>query len=78
MAHTLGQRYDSICIKIENTETAQSYNDSSSGKELSRGDLRTLYAERDRLLAKIERYGRNYIEGQNTTPVGDTSLVSFV
>lgn len=73
---TLGQRYDSVMTQIEKAETAQSYQ-TSSGEQLSRGTLFRLYEERDRLLDKISAYGRNYEEGMNTTPMGDTSLASF-
>lgn len=77
MPKTIGELYDSILIKIEKAEESQSYQ-TGSGEQLVRGQLSTLYAERNRLLEKIERYGRNYIEGQNTTPAGDTSYASFV
>lgn len=77
MSKTLGQQYDSILIKIDKAEESQSYQ-TGSGEQLVRGQLSTLYAERNRLLEKIERYGRGYIEGQNTSPAGDTSYVSFV
>ena len=77
MSKTLGQQYDSILIKIDKAEESQSYQ-TGSGEQLTRGQLSSLYAERNRLLEKIERYGRNYIEGQNTSPVGDTAYVSFV
>lgn len=76
MSKTLGQQYDSILIKIDKAEESQSYQTGS--EQLTRGQLSSLYAERNRLLEKIERYGRNYIEGQNTSPAGDTSYVSFV
>lgn len=77
MSKTLGEQYDSILIQIEKAQESQSYQ-TGSGEQLTRGQLSTLYAERNRLLEKIERYGRNYIEGQNTSPAGDTSYVSFV
>ena len=77
MPKTIGELYDSILVKIEKAEESQSYQ-TGSGEQLVRGQLSTLYAERNRLLEKIERYGRNYIEGQNTSPAGDTSYVSFV
>ncbi|MFY9085369.1 hypothetical protein [Aliarcobacter cryaerophilus] len=77
MSKTLGQQYDSILIQIEKTQESQSYQ-TESGSQLIRGTLFRLYEERDRLLEKIERYGRSYIEGQNTTPAGDTAYVSFV
>lgn len=76
MAKTLGEQYDSILIKIDNAENVQQYQ-TSLGEQITKGTLFRLYEERDRLLEKIERYGRNYIEGQNTTPMGDVSLVSF-
>ncbi|OCL85737.1 hypothetical protein AAX26_01804 [Aliarcobacter thereius] len=77
MSKTIGQHYDSILIQIEKTQESQSYQ-TGSGDQLTRGQLSTLYAERNRLLEKIERYGRNHIEGQNTAPIGDIALVSFV
>ncbi|QKF72780.1 hypothetical protein AFAEC_0589 [Aliarcobacter faecis] len=76
MARTIGELYDSILFQIEKTQESQSYQ-TESGAQLTRGQLSTLYAERNRLLEKIEQYGRNYIEGQNTAPIGDISLVSF-
>lgn len=77
MPKTIGELYDSILIKIEKAEESQSYQ-TGSGEQLVRGQLSTLYNERNRLLEKIERYGRNYIEGQNTSQTGDTSFASFV
>ena len=76
MAKTIGAQYDSILIKIDNAENVQQYQ-TSSGEQITKGTLFRLYEERERLLGKIERYGRNYIEGQNSEPVGDVSLVSF-
>lgn len=76
MAKTIGEQYDSILIKIDNAENVQSYQ-TSSGEQMTKANLSVLYKERDRLLDKIERYGRNYIDGQNTTSMGDVSLVSF-
>jgi hypothetical protein len=76
MAETLGDRYDSIMKKIDKAETAQSYQ-TSSGSQKTAGTLFRMYEEKDRLLEKINGYGRNYIEGQNTEPMGDTSLASF-
>lgn len=76
MSKTLGEKYDSIETKIDAAENVQQYQ-TSSGEQITKGTLFRLYEERDRLLEKIERYGRNYIEGQNTTPMGDISLVSF-
>jgi hypothetical protein len=76
MSKTLGEKFDSIETKIDNAENVQSYQ-TGDGSQIVKGTLFRLYEERDRLLEKIERYGRNYIEGQNTTPMGDVSLVSF-
>lgn len=76
MAKTLGERLDSLETKIDNAENVQSYQ-TGDGSQVVKGTLFRLYEERDRLLEKIERYGRNYIEGQNTTSMGDVSLVSF-
>jgi hypothetical protein len=76
MAKTIGDQYDAILLKIENAEGVQSYQ-TSSGEQMTKANLAVLYKERDRILDKIEIYGRNYIDGQNTTPMGDVSLVSF-
>ncbi len=76
MAKTIGEIYDSLLIKIDNAENAQSYQ-TSSGNQVVKGTLFRLYEERDRLLDKINSYGRNHIEGQNTSPIGSTTLVSF-
>ena len=76
MSKTLGEKYDSIETKIDAAENVQQYQ-TSSGEQITKGTLFRLYEERGRLLEKIERYGRNYIDGQNTAPVGDVSLVSF-
>lgn len=73
---TLGEQYDSILVDISNTQKIDEYQ-TASGERAKRANLSVLYKERDRLLDKIERFGRNYTEGQNTTPIGDTSLVSF-
>ncbi|WP_417327670.1 hypothetical protein [Halarcobacter sp.] len=72
---TLGEQYDQILTDIRKAQSSQSYQ--AGDKQLARGTLFRLYEERDRLLNKINTYGRNYTEGQNTTPSGDTSLASF-
>lgn len=76
MAKTLGERYDSILSKIDKAENAQSYQ-TSNGNQVARGSLSKMYNERDSLLDKINSYGRNYIEGQNSSPIGDTAYASF-
>ncbi|MFX4231481.1 hypothetical protein ACOL3F_11790 [Aliarcobacter butzleri] len=53
MARTIGELYDSILIKIEKAEESQSYQ-TGSGEQFTRGQLSTLYIERNRLLEKIE------------------------
>lgn len=77
MSKTLGQIYDSLLIKIDNAENVQSYQ-TGSGEQIVKGTLFRLYEERNRVLEKIERYGRNHVEGQNTQPMGDTSYASFI
>lgn len=72
---TVGEQYDQILSDIRKAQSSQSYQ--NGDKQLNRATLFRLYEERDRLLDKINTYGRNYEEGQNTTPVGDTSYVSF-
>ncbi|MGB7402693.1 MAG: hypothetical protein WA916_08930 [Arcobacter sp.] len=75
MAQTLGEQYDQILADIRKAQNSQSYQ--NGDKQFTRGTLFRLYEERDRILDKINSYGRNYTEGQNTTPLGDTSFVSF-
>lgn len=76
LAKTVGEQYDQILTDIEKAQSSQSYQNGE--KQLSRGTLFRLYEERDRLLDKINAFGRNFIEGQNTEPLGDTSYASFV
>jgi len=76
MAATLGDRYDSVMFQIEKAENSASYQ-TSSGDQLVRANLSQLYKERDRILAMIEKFGRNYTEGQSSSNYGDTALVSF-
>lgn len=47
----LGQQYDSILIQIEKTQESQSYQKLVQVNN-TRGQLSTLYAERNRLLEK--------------------------
>ena len=75
MAQTLGQRLESINTKIDKAETAQSYGQGDNN--ITRGNLSSLYQERDRIESKIESYGVNYIVGQNTTPKKAFANVSF-
>ena len=72
---TLGDQYDQILIDIKKAQQSQSYQNGE--KQMARGALYRLYEERDRLLDKINTYGRNHTEGHATTPSGDTSFVSF-
>ena len=58
MAKTRGERLDSLEIKIDNAENVQSYQ-TSSGNQVIKGTLFRLYEERDRILDKINSYGRN-------------------
>lgn len=73
---SLGQQYDEILTQIKKAQASQTMQQ-ADGRQINRGTLFRLYEERDRLLDKINTYGRNYIEGQNTAPMKDTSLVSF-
>lgn len=75
MSQTLGQRYDELIVKISTTEDGQRYQKGENS--VDRGILFRLYDERSRVLEDISIYGRNYTLGQNTEPMGDTSLVSF-
>ena len=66
MAQTLGERYDELVAKISKMEEAHSFRKGENEKQ--NHSINLLYSERDKVLAKIERYGRNYIEGSNTAP----------
>lgn len=66
MALTLGQQLESVQNAIEAVLSSQSYK--MNGKELTRADLDMLQAREDRLESKINRYGSDYIPGQNVEP----------
>jgi len=73
---TLGEQYEQILEDIRMAQGSQSLQ-YADGKQINRGALFRLYHERDNLLEKINTYGRNYIEGLNSEPSSDTSLVEF-
>ncbi len=75
MAKTLGQQLDEIQVAIEAVTTSQSYE--MNGRKLTRADLGDLDRREDKLISKIELYGRNYIPGSNTTPMKMTANVRF-
>lgn len=75
MSKTLGQELAEVKTRIIEAQAAQRYQKGENSVE--RGILFRLYAERDLLLEKIHAFGSNYVEGQNTEPMGDTSFVSF-
>jgi len=72
---TLGQRLEDINTKIDKAEKAQSYQ--NGDKQVNRAALFRLYEERDRILAKIDQFGSNYVEGQTTTLKKAFANVSF-
>lgn len=65
MAKTLLQQLESVQTAIEAVLSSQSYK--LNGRELTRADLDVLYSREDRLEAKINRYGPDYIPGQNVS-----------
>lgn len=75
MAKTLGQQLDDVQNAISKVLSAQSYQ--TGDKEVSRAALFRLEEREEKLLSKISIYGRNYTEGQNTEPTGDTAYASF-
>lgn len=75
MPQTLGEELAEVKTRIKETQVAQRYQKGENS--VDRAILFRLYAERDTLVEKINMFGSNYIEGQNTEPMGDTSLVSF-
>jgi len=66
LAKTLGEQLESVQNAIEAVLSSQSYK--LDGREMTRADLEVLYAREDRLEAKIDKHGRDYIPGQNTKP----------
>lgn len=66
MAKTLLQQLESVQNAIDAVLSSQSYK--MDGRELTRADLDVLYSREDRLEAKINRYGPDYIPGQNVSP----------
>lgn len=75
LAKTYGQQLDAVQTAIEAVETSQSYE--LDGRKLTRADLSTLYRREDDLISKIEIHGRNYIPGQNTSPMKMRAHVQF-
>jgi len=75
LPQTLGEELAEVKTRIKETQVAQRYQKGENS--VDRAILFRLYAERDTLVEKINMFGSNYIEGQNTEPMGDTSLVSF-
>lgn len=64
MAQTLGQQLDEIQDSLSAARKAISYK--RGDKELTRS-YNLLLSEKKEVLSKIERHGRDYLEGQNTT-----------
>lgn len=75
MAQTLGQQLEALQTAISAVETSQSYE--IDGRKLTRADLATLYKREDALISKIDIFGRNYIPGQNTSPMKMRAHVRF-
>ena len=75
MTLTLGQRLDDIDAKIDKAENAQ--RSQLGDKQIDRGSLAAMYKQREKIVLKIEAYGANYIEGQNTKPKKAFVGVSF-
>ena len=65
MAQTLGQQLDEINDSLSAARKAISYK--TGDKEVQRS-YALLKEEKKEILSQIEVYGRNYIEGKNTTP----------
>lgn len=75
MAKTLGQQLDDVQTAIESVLTSQKY--VINGRELTRADLSVLQTREDALIKKIEAHGRDYIAGQNTSPLKMSANVCF-
>lgn len=65
MAKTLGEQLDEIETSLSAARSAMSYKD--GGREVHRSYIQ-LRTEKEEILKKIERHGRDFIEGQNTEP----------
>ena len=75
MAKTLGQRLDAVQDAIALVEQGQEYK--IADRELKRVSYSQLTQREDKLIHKINMYGRDYIEGQNTTPLKMQAHVQF-
>lgn len=65
MAKTLGEQLDEIQDSLSAVRKAISYQHGDREVKRSYDDL---LAEKEAILKKIERYGRDYVEGANTAP----------
>lgn len=75
MAKTLGQQLDAVQAAITLAESGQEYK--IADRELKRIPFSLLQKREETLITKINLYGRDYIEGQNTTPMKMTANVQF-
>lgn len=75
MAKTLGQQLDAVQTAITLAESGQEYK--IADRELKRIPFSLLQKREETLITKINMYGRDYIEGQNTTPMKMTANVKF-
>jgi len=77
LAETLGQQYDRLqeAIKKLESKAVQSYRIEDMWATYV--DLPVLYERAEVLEAKIRRFGRDYIPGQNTQPQKRVARVVF-
>jgi len=75
MAKTLGQQYDEVLAAIDKAMNSQSYQKGEN--QNSRAALFRLEEREEKLLARIETHGRDYIPGQNTIKMSMNVPVQF-
>jgi hypothetical protein len=73
---TLGQQLQEVNAAISAVLKRKEYT-TSDGITFKSEDLSQLRGLKREILENINSFGANYVEGQETTPSGDTSYVSF-
>ena len=77
MARSLSQQLQSVQNAIEALESGKTQSYEIEGRKLTYIDLQTLYKREEELIAKIEKYGGDYIPGVNTRQIKRKAKVVF-
>lgn len=77
MARNLATQLESVQNAIEALESGKTQSYEIEGRKLTYLDIDSLYRREEELISKIEKYGANYIPGQNTRPISRKAKVVF-